>query len=115
MTGAQPGFDRVRPRTVGSAEHPVASPPPGSGDEAMRPVDREGKRALYSDVTAPPATGALAVECEGCGQRSVVSWLSAGRLALPGLVLPVPGRGTRAWLRCPACRRRHWVRVSFRA
>lgn len=108
--GPDPSFDRVRPRT------PRVDPSePAGGADPSRPTDREGKRALFSDVAAPPATGAVSVVCGACGQRTVVSWLQGVRLALPGVVLPVPGRGTRAWMRCPACRRRAWVQVSTRA
>jgi hypothetical protein len=103
-----PSFDRVRRRD------PVVSDG-GGVPQAGRSTDREGKRALYSDVAAPPSVGAVALTCSRCEQRSVVSWMRAARLAVPGVVVPIPGSGTRSWMRCPACRRYTWMDVSLRA
>lgn len=102
MTGSS-GFDRVRARS-GAAPQP----------SAPRPVDREGKQALYSIAAAPPTVGGVALTCRACGQRTVVGWWQAARLAVPGLLVPVPGR-SRAWMRCPACRGHGWVDLDLRA
>lgn len=103
MTAPDPQFDRLRPRSA-QAQRPAEH----------RPKDRSGKRALYSETAAPPGVGAVALTCSKCRRRSVVTWAQAARAALPGVLLPVPGAGLRAWLRCPACQQRGWVHVNWR-
>jgi len=115
MSPRDASFDRLRPRE--------ARP------RAVGSVDPQGKRALFS-ATAPvsnrPGPGSVVIDCSGCRQRSVVSPLQAIRAAFPSLVLGVTlahGEASRsiglrsqdqsAWLRCPSCRRRRWVRLTL--
>lgn len=119
-------FDRVRSR-VGTVDR--------SGTRrvtAARPVgrDAEGKRALFSS-TGPdadvPSVGSVTIECRRCGDRTVMSPVAAARAAFPSLLLAVRvGRGDRestigllrrrdgAFLRCPACGRGSWTRLTIR-
>jgi ribosomal protein S27AE len=120
------GFDRLRVR-AGDAEpgHPVT---PGSPATVGR--DAEGKRALFS-ATGPeadvPAVGSVTIECSRCGDRTVMSPIAAVRAAFPSFLLSVTiGRGDRestlgwlrrdhgAFMRCPACGRGSWTRLTIR-
>ncbi|HET7529649.1 MAG TPA: hypothetical protein VFJ98_01690 [Mycobacteriales bacterium] len=112
------GFDRIRPRT------PAADP----ASTAAR--DSQGRRALFSATEGRrdlPGAGSVTVDCERCGARTVLSPVAAMRAAFPSLLLSVAvGHGERestvgvvrrhygAFLRCPACRRASWVRLSVR-
>ena len=112
------GFDRIRPRTPEIETQPV------------RPRDAQGKRALFSATEGErdlPGVGSISVECQRCGERTVLSPLAAVRAAFPSLLLSVDvGHGERestvglvrrrygAFLRCPACRRPSWARLSVR-
>lgn len=104
--GADDTFDRLRPR--GSAEvkprQVVADPSPLQ--------DREGKRALFSEVDAPPTVGSVSLNCHRCQGRSVVSWGKALRLAFPTVPALLPGSGIQVWMKCPTCGKRAWVGVS---
>ena len=104
MTNArsQQSFDRVRPRTT---DAPAA---------AASTADREGKQALFSEPAAPPPLGSVALECERCSTRTVVTWGRALRLALPSVPTALPGQGVRNYMRCPACAQRAWLSVSLR-
>jgi hypothetical protein len=113
-----PGFDRIRPRT------------PDVETTTARPRDAEGKRALFSATEGErdlPGVGSISVECQRCGERTVLSPMAALRAAFPSLLLSVDvGHGDRestvglirrrygALLRCPACRRPSWARLSVR-
>lgn len=118
------GFDRLRVRG-GEAEpgHPVTP-------AATIGRDAEGKRALFS-ATDPdadvPSIGAVTIDCSRCGERTVMSPVAAARAAFPSLLLSVNvGRGERestvglvrrdhgAFLRCPACGRGSWTRLTIR-
>lgn len=95
------------------------TPKPGSFDRippakkrATR-KDPQGKQALFSAAEQPPSLGSAAIDCPKCHQRSVVSLLRLAQLSLPGVVTPVPGRGYRAWLKCPDCGDRGWVKVTI--
>jgi hypothetical protein len=118
------GFDRLRVR-VGEAEpgHPLP-PAPTAGRDA------EGKRALFS-ATDPeggvPSIGAVTIDCSRCAERTVMSPVAAVRATFPSLLLSVTvGRGERestvglvrrdhgAFLRCPACGRGSWTRLTIR-
>jgi len=112
------GFDRIRPRT------------PSADATTVRPCDAEGKRALFSATEGErdlPGAGSFSVECQRCGERTVLSPLGAVRAAFPSLLLSVGvGHGDSestvgifrrhygAFLRCPACRRPSWARLSLR-
>lgn len=113
-------FDRVRPRTPRAAGPAVTA--------ADTPPDSEGKRALFSSGAehSTPAGGSVSVECSSCGQTTVLSPAQAVRAAFPSLHLGVAvGRrgaahGVRltrrpypSWMRCPACGRRTWVRLTL--
>jgi hypothetical protein len=114
------GFDRVRPRTTGhelltGAQHDV-----------------EGKRALFSSSEAPvkesrvsPTGSGVSIDCSRCARHTLLSPTAALRAAFPALHLSVGvRRGDRettvgllrrrhgSWLRCPACGRGSWVRVT---
>jgi hypothetical protein len=106
-------FDRVRPRnpaaggTVPEPRH-VATP-------ASRQADQQGRRALFSvDEPAPPAFGAISIECGDCHQLSVLGVRQALRLAVPSVYLPVVKGRHPVWLHCPACHRWTWTRVRVR-
>ena len=93
----------LRPACAAAARRQSARAP---GRYPPRAGRSQGKRALYSDgAAAPPAAGGT--DLLGLRARSV-GVLATGRPAgvARAWSLPVPGRGLRAWLRCPACRRR---------
>lgn len=119
-------FDRVRAR-AGDAE-PGHSLAPAGGLTVGR--DAEGKRALFS-ATDPeaevPTVGSVSIECSRCGECTVMSPVTAMRRTFPSLLLSVRiGRGDRestlglfrrddgAFLRCPACERGSWTRLTIR-
>jgi hypothetical protein len=99
VSNQDPGFDRLRRR--GTPVRPQAS---------VR-VDPQGRQSLYSVTEQPPAPGAITVECSSCEGVSVVTPRQLVTLALPSVHLPVVRRGHPSWMRCPACRRRTWVKV----
>jgi hypothetical protein len=110
------GFDRLRPRA------PVAEAPKVAGH------DTEGKRALFSSTHGNrPGAGSVVVECARCGQRTVLAPFAALRAAIPSLHFSIGvGRGDDertlglvrrrhgSLMRCPACARLAWVRVTVR-
>jgi hypothetical protein len=114
-------FDRLRPRAGASADA-VAT----AADGGAR--DLEGKRALFSSTAPepqPPSLGSVSVDCRSCGESTVLSPGAAIRSAIPSLLLSIGvGRGDRestvglvrrrygAFLRCPACGRGSWVRLT---
>ncbi len=113
------GFDRLRPRAP-EAEAQVARP----GE--TRP-DAEGKRALFSPAEGVPAGGSVSIECSRCGATTVLSPGQALRTLLPSLHLGVAfarrdgetqlGLTRRRYpslLRCPACSRPSWSRLTLR-
>jgi hypothetical protein len=103
MTGSAAGqsFDRLRPREAGPAGK-------------AKTTDREGKRALFSEVAAPPAAGSVALDCGRCDARSVVSMATLWRVSFPAVPALVPGQGVRANMKCPACGERSWLTLSLR-
>lgn len=103
MTSSPSGqsFDRLRPRDA------------ATGGQATT-TDREGKRALFSEMAAPPATGSVALLCSRCDARSVVSMAAILRLSFPAVPAVIPGQGLRANMKCPACGERNWMTVSLR-
>jgi predicted RNA-binding Zn-ribbon protein involved in translation (DUF1610 family) len=113
-----PTFDRLRPRTA------------TSGDAGSTLHDSEGKRALFSSNSPEvelPSSGSVSVECSRCGECTVMSPFAALRAVVPSLVLSV-GLGRRdsestiglvrrhhgALMRCPACGRGSWTRITVR-
>ncbi|HQR79838.1 MAG TPA: hypothetical protein PLT68_06445 [Actinomycetota bacterium] len=87
---------------------------PVPADKPRRRRDPQGKRALFSDEISPPSLGSVALHCEKCDSRSVVSVMQAARLAVPLLYIPRPGRADRIWMKCPACSERSWVRIRVK-
>ena len=77
--------------------------------ESKGPVP--GKRALFSAPDRQP--GANTLECPACRARSQVSYIEFVRRHLP-MWLWLPGRHFSRLMRCPACERRAWVRVTWR-
>jgi hypothetical protein len=114
-----PGFDRIRPRTPAVVD-----------TSATTPRDAQGKRALFSATEGErdlPGAGSISVQCQRCGERTVLSPVAAVRAAIPSLLLSIGiGHGDRestvgllrrhygAYLRCPACHRPSWTRLSLR-
>ena len=106
----QSSFDRVRPRSVNSA----ADPGPVAA-HAGRPVDRHGRRALFSvDEPDRPAFGAVSIECSSCHEISVLAMRRALRVAFPSVYLPIIRGRYPALLHCPACSEWTWTRVRVR-
>jgi hypothetical protein len=111
-------FDRVRTRV------PTVDP--------TGPIshDNEGKRALFSSMAPDgdvPSMGSVTVECSRCADVTTLSPVAALRTALPSFLLSIGvGRGDRestvglsrrrygAFLRCPACGRGSWTRLTVR-
>jgi uncharacterized protein with PIN domain len=98
------GLDRVRPRTMDDDPRSALT---------AEPLDSEGKRALFSASSPAPARGAVTVECSSCGVESVLSAAQWVRAAVPSVHLPVVKRDYPSWMRCPACRKRTWVKPHF--
>lgn len=103
--GADSGFDRLRTRTPETARSRV---------RGHRVSDPSGRRSLYSVVDQAPALGAVTVECSSCRRTSAVTPRRLIALAIPSLHLPVLRRRHPSWMRCPACGRRTWVRLTVR-
>lgn len=99
------GLDRVRPRT------PKA--PTAAASTDLR--DQDGKRALFSltPETKSTAFGSVTIDCASCGEQSVLSPLQALRAAVPSLHFPIVRRGHPSYLRCPACGKFSWARLSI--
>jgi hypothetical protein len=110
-------FDRVRPR----------SPRPISKSTPVEHHDAEGKRALFSSTeTTVPGIGSALVECSRCNERTVMGLGKALRACLPSLhlgirighkddvrTLTVGHRPYPTYMRCPACGRPSWVRLTI--
>lgn len=108
-------FNRVRPRRPRVTTEPTTIS-----------HDVEGKRALFSSAGSPDVsgTGSVLVECSRCDERSVLGPMRALRTVVPSLHLAVRiGRGEDvtvlglrrdypSYLRCPACGRPSWTRVT---
>ena len=106
-------FDRLRPRDA------VTSP------VTTVQRDTEGKRALFSPESDAPIGGAITIECARCKRTTALTPTAALRAAFPALHLSVGlARGDSestlglfrrhygSWLRCPACGRGSWARVT---
>ncbi len=112
-------FDRLRPRAP-QVQAQVARP-----GEA-RP-DAEGKRTLFSPAEGVPAGGSVSIECSRCAATTVLSPGQAVRALLPSVHLGlafarrdgeatvgVSRRRYPSYLRCPACGKRVWARLTLR-
>jgi uncharacterized protein with PIN domain len=80
-------------------------------------MDPEGKRALFSPDAPPdraPLFGTVTVACSACEEVTVLTARQAVLIALPSLHLPLVKRNYPSWMRCPACGRRTWVRLTVR-
>ena len=83
--------------------------------------DPEGKAALFGQPPVEPeqhqqaragGEGPILITCSECGAGTRVSYRDLGGRLLR-LSLWNPQREHAHWLRCPACNRRNWVRVSL--
>lgn len=110
-------FDRVRPRSPRPVSH-------------INPVghDAQGKRALFSSAAegGRPGIGSALVECSRCDERTVLGLGKAVRAMLPSLHLGLRvghaddvrsvsmlKHDYPTYMRCPACGRPSWVRLTF--
>jgi hypothetical protein len=93
----------------------VIKPRASQGFDERDPL---GRMALFSEVepdTAPTPRGLL-VECSSCLSVTAVSLVGLARAALPISVhLPLLKGRYPSLMRCPACGRRTWVRLTYRA
>jgi hypothetical protein len=98
------GLDRVRPRT------PEATPTTAASE--LR--DQDGKRALFSltPETRKTAFGSVTINCAACGEQSVLAPLPAIRAAIPSFHLVFLRREHPSYMRCPACNKFSWTRLS---
>jgi hypothetical protein len=121
-TGAEAAAGRSGPASEGSSTSAGrAKSKPGSFDrirrdsvpEATSGRDPLGKQALFSGAEQPPSLGSVALDCPLCHRRTIVSVVRLAQMSLPGVHVPVPRRGYRAWVKCPACESRTWVRVTL--
>ncbi len=99
------GLDRVRPRTP-KAQHTTA---------ATELRDQDGKRALFSltpEARAASAFGSVTIDCASCGEQSVLTPRQAIRAMVPSVHFPVLRRQHPSYLRCPACGKFTWTRLS---
>ena len=101
---SEQGFDRLRRRSVD----------PGAAGQRPPTADPLGRRVLYSVAEQRPSLGAVEVECSSCRRTSVVTPRALVGLAVPSLHLPFLRGRHSSWLRCPACRKRTWVRLRLR-
>lgn len=102
-------FDRLRPRDGGAPAGQVRqlrAVGPGT-------VDAEGKRSLFSTTEPSLKRGFVLVDCPRCATRSALTPRQLLRNAVPSVHLPLLRRDA-SWMRCPACRRRGWLRARIR-
>ncbi len=105
---------------------------PVDADDDQMPVDRRapahsgGKRALFTPPdpvhaasagrrTGPqfePGRGNLRVACSSCAAVSRIGFVEFVALQLP-IAAWLPRREFDRWMRCPACRSRTWLSVTF--
>ena len=90
----------------------------GADAEDLVPPEPDplGKMALYSgsDEARPSAYGSFLVECSSCKRETPLSPLQLVRAAFPlSLHLPLVRRYS-SYMRCPACGRWAWLRVTWR-
>jgi hypothetical protein len=74
----------------------------------------QGKRALYSGERPPdPRTNGVTVHCARCAQATTVGAKRALLLLAPSLHLPIIRPRYPSLLRCPACHRMSWARLTL--
>jgi hypothetical protein len=108
--GRSSDFDRIKPRSAAPAPRRREPAAPGA-------PDREGKRALFSAEVPPAATapfGTLTVTCSECRVTTAMTFTAAITAAVPSLHFFLLKKDYPSWMRCPACKRRTWVRLGFR-
>jgi hypothetical protein len=108
--GRSSDFDRIKPRSAAPAPRRREPAPPAA-------PDREGKRALFSAEVPPAATapfGTLTVTCSECRVTTAMTFTAAITAAVPSLHFFLLKKDYPSWMRCPACKRRTWVRLGFR-
>lgn len=107
MSGAE---RRRRP----ASRRTVNLPDPEDGMQGRDPM---GRMALYSSVEPEPEAPAdrlFLIECSTCLKESTISAFDLAKAMLPFSVhLPFVKR-FHSYMRCPACGRRTWMRVSLR-
>ena len=88
---------------------------PGRPARGMEDRDPLGRMALFSDPEPDlPPEEHLFVECSSCLKETPVSPLDLVKSAFPmSIHLPFVRR-YHSFMRCPACGRRTWVRVTYR-
>jgi uncharacterized protein with PIN domain len=89
----------------------------GPGPPSIVPRERDplGKMALFSGDEPHRPFGTFVVECSSCNRETPLSAVGLVRAALPfSIHLPVVRR-LSSYMRCPACGRRTWLRVTWRA
>lgn len=105
-----------RPRTPQPARAPrVPRSPTRAPDLASR--DPSGRMALFSSLEPQPEPSRIefvVIECSSCLKETRTTPLGLARAVVPfALFLPLV-RSYPAFVRCPACERRTWVRLSVR-
>jgi hypothetical protein len=88
---------------------------PGRPRDDMEGRDPLGRMALFSDPEPDPAPEEhLFVVCSSCLKETPVSPFDLVKAAFPmSIHLPLM-RKYHSFMRCPACGRRTWVRVTYR-
>jgi hypothetical protein len=85
--------------------------------EQILPPERDplGKMALFSGEEERRSLGTFVLECSSCKRETPVSGAGLVRAALPfSLHLPLVRRFS-SYMRCPACGRRTWLRLTWRS
>lgn len=122
-----PGAGPSPTRSTGRRTRPLGTPRPAGlaglgGSEGPAGVDLGppesdplGRMALYSSgERQTPALGLFIVECSSCRRETPLSPLQLARASLPfSIHLPIVKR-YQSYMRCPACGRRTWLRVSLK-
>ncbi|MCB0915211.1 MAG: hypothetical protein KDC23_05835 [Actinobacteria bacterium] len=86
--------------------------PPADAERKAK-ADPQGKQALFSAAEQPPSLGSASVDCTQCHRRTVVSLPQLLKLSATGVHAPLPKKGYKAWLKCPACGERSWMKVKL--
>jgi hypothetical protein len=76
--------------------------------------DPEGWSALFSAAPSLRPLGMVTLECSACREETPVTGVELARLAFPFFLVLPPRREHWAFLRCPACGQRTWIRPHLR-